>query len=159
MAKNWDFKEETGTLVRNYNLKEIMEESGKVEIILMDKLEFSLIALFEDFLTLDEVQKSCIINGIKQKMDDSVARSKEEKLTLEEMKEIHEKLWERITIERKWNMEKEGGKRAGSVSLKLVLPILLKAGMSIEDIAKECKKNVEEIIKMKEEMEEREKEI
>jgi hypothetical protein len=126
MAKNWTINEETGEMVRTYADKKVEDLTIKMPEIYPMWAEF------------DEVQKCNAINGTKQKMDDYIARTKEEKLTEAEKRTEQSALWERLTVERKWNATAKGGTRGPSVSLKALIPAInefIQMGYSIEKIA------------------------
>ncbi len=83
----------------------------------------------------DEAQTGAIVNGVKQKLDDSIARSKDMKLSEAEKREVQEALWLRLSKERKWNAPKTTGARGPAVSYKVVIPALEASGLDIETIA------------------------
>jgi len=139
MAKNWRIEEDT--LTRAY-------EGDVMPLVIKPSL------LFEDFEEMESVQKACIINGLKQKLDDSIARSKDMKLTEKEKREVQEALWLRISGDREWNMAKAGGTRAPSVTLKVIIPALIETGMDAEKIAATIEKPLEVVEKFMEEYEE-----
>ncbi len=130
MAKNWKIEEDT--LTRAY-------EGDVTPLVVKPSL------LFEDFEEMESVQKACVINGLKQKLDDSIARSKDMKLTEVEKREVQEALWLRISTEREWNMAKTTGPRGPAVSYKLIVPNLQAAGLNAEAIAKTLSTTVERI--------------
>jgi len=143
MAKNWTL--EVGTvLVRRYQVKNI--ETEKYEEV-EPQLDLEMIDLFPEFKDMTDCQQQCILNGVKQKMDDSIARSKDMTLTEGEKRQIQEDLWNQI-LSGEWNKkEKKTGERGESVSLKLVVPALLAGGLSAEGIATMLKKKLEVIQK------------
>lgn len=151
MAKNWVVSEDMATLTRNYSEKYLNKETLKEEWRkTAEPLVFELDALVisTDFQALDEVEKLCFINGLKQKLDDTTARSKDMTLSDPEKREIQEAMWLRLVEDRKWNAEsKTKGPRSESVGLKLVVPEFLKLGLSAEKIAGVMKKPVEVIRK------------
>lgn len=151
MAKNWVISEKMDSLTRNYTEKYLNKETLKEEwretapslVLELDALVISV-----DFQSLDEVEKLCFINGLKQKMDDTTARSKDMTLTDPEKREIQEAMWLRLVEDRKWNAEsKTKGPRSESVGLKLVVPEFLKLGWSAEKIAGVMQKKVEVVKK------------
>jgi hypothetical protein len=149
MAKNWEVieGEDTSLLVRSYKVKVIDGQKETWEEAAED-LTMNLDDLFTGFKALDEVQQAVVINGLKQKLDDAVARSKDQALTEKEKREVQEALWERIAKDRKWNMEaKATGPRGPSVSLATIVPTLAEAGFSADVIAKMTGKTVEVIQK------------
>jgi len=145
MAKNWEYNKESMTLIRNYTEKVIDEVTKeKVDVEVCASLGMRLLDLFGNWESLDEVQQAVVINGLKQKLDDATARSKDEKLTEEEKREVQKTLWLRISEERKWNTEgKEKAERGPSVPLKTVVPALQEAGFGVEVIAKMLNKSLE----------------
>lgn len=149
MAKNWVISESMDTLVRNYsekvieNGKEVWKETAAPLVMDLDALVISV-----RFSTLDEVEKMCFINGLKQKLDDTTARSKDMTLSDTEKREIQSEMWIRLTEERKWNAEsKTKGPRSESTPLKVVVPEFLKLGLSPEKIAGLLGKKLEVIQK------------
>lgn len=132
MAKNWELNKEDGILTRNY----------KDEV---ESFPIHLPVLFKDFLEMELVQQNTIINGLKQKLDDCIARSKDCSLTEVEKRTEQARLWKRISLEREWNLAKEGKVRGPSVSLKVLVSPLVKAGLSLEQISEVTEKPVEMI--------------
>lgn len=125
MAKNWNY--ENGMLVRNFSEK----KSEVVEFT----IEMELKGLFEEFAEFEEVQQLCIVNGLKQKIDDNLARPKELALTVTEQYTETVDLWKQLIEGRKWNKtERAGSGKGESVSLKLIVDPLRKAGLSEEAI-------------------------
>jgi hypothetical protein len=125
MAKNWTINEETGVMERAYG-------DGQ------PALTVSMDTIYPMWTEFNEVQKCNAINGLKQKMDDFITRSKDEKLNEKEKREQHLLLWERLTVEQKWNATTKGGTRGPSVSLKALIPAInefIQMGYSIEKIA------------------------
>ena len=151
MAKNWAYNEKDLTLTRNYYTKD--ENGDSVEAC--QGLVIDLDQLFPTFGEFDEVQQNVVINGMKQKLDDAIARSKNMALSEPEKREVQEALATRILLERKWNMEgKAGGPRGPSVGLKVSVQPLYdmfteKFGLSeeeaIQKIADTFKKSPEQI--------------
>jgi len=132
MAKNWIYSNEAkGILTRSYK-----EETSS--------LVMELIELYPEFMDFDDAQEMAIVNGIKQKLDDAIARSKDMTLSEEEKREIQETIWLRMSIERKYNTEgkKEKGKQ---VPLNKAVLALREAGLSAEAIAQTFGKTVEDI--------------
>jgi hypothetical protein len=160
MAKNWTYNEETRTLTRTYTEKVVDKETGKeTQVEAAPALEMALDDLFPNmnWERADEVEFGLAINGTKQKMDDAVARSKDEKLMEAEKRDVQSVLLERLQVERKWNMEgKAGGSRGPSVSLKIAVPPLVEAGFTADGIAKMFGKSLEIIQKFIETGEEEE---
>ena len=73
-----------------------------------DRLDtFDMVELFDNFNKLEEVQQLTIVNGVKQKLADSCARSKDEKLTPAERTEQMAKIWKRMVVDRKWTTKRE----------------------------------------------------
>lgn len=146
MAKNWSIKKD-GVMTRVY----------KDDII---ALTIKPAILFLEFNDMDKAQQGTIINGIKQKLDDSIARSKDMKLTEVEKREVQEALWERLSVERKWSIPKAAtGPRGPSVNLSVIIPALQAAGFDNKKIAKTIEKPlsvVEAFITKQEEKEEKE---
>lgn len=121
MAKKlWTLDLDNGTLTREY-------QDGVKE------LELDMANLFEDFLDYEVVQQMTIVNGVKQKIADTVATSKDMKLTEGEKRERQETLWTRMTVEREWNLPSAG--RVPGISYKKLIPGLREQGMSDETIA------------------------
>lgn len=150
MAKNWEYDKVTKVLTRTYSekflnkeLKEEWRETAQPLICEMDALYISC-----DFHSFDEVEELMAVNGLKQKLDDTTARSKEMTLTDQEKREIQEALWTRLCEDRKWNAEgKARGPRSESVGLKVVVPEFLRLGLSVLKIAGLLGKPVEVIQK------------
>ena len=131
MAKNWNYTtEDKGILVRAYK--------DETKSLMMDLTE-----LYPEFVDFDEPQELYIVNGVKQKLDDAIARSKDVKLSEKEKREIQEAIWIRATVDRKYNAE--GKERGQMVGLAVAVRILRKTGMTDEEIAKETKKSLESI--------------
>ena len=150
MAKNWVYDKAAKTLTRNYSEKVIDKNTGKESIKetaspLVCEMEALYISVnFRDF---DEVEEWTAVNGLKQKLDDCTARSKDMTLTDPEKREIQEELWLRLCESRKWNSEGKKGPKSESVGLKLVVPEFLALGWSAEKIAKVMQKPVDVIKK------------
>ena len=139
MAKRaWTVEEKTLVLVRSFG-----EDSG-VESSRFDPRSFWTSVHFDE---LEEVEKLCIINGLKQKLADKVAVKKDEKLTPAEQKEAMDELWKQLCEERLWNVKGGGGKRTGMVGLKKIVVGFAGQGMSAEVIAMALGKEVEEVEK------------
>ncbi len=135
MAKNWSVnKENRSEMTRKY--------SDETKDLLID-----LIVLFPGIDEYDDAQYGAVMNGVKQKLDDSIARSKDCKLTEAEKREVQEALWNRLSVDRKWNMPKGESKRGPSVSLKNLIPALNAAGLDAAAMAKIINKPVEVIEK------------
>jgi hypothetical protein len=159
MAKNWTYNEETHVLTRTYMQKVVNKETGKeTQVEAAEALEMALDDLFPnmDWAQADEVEVGLAVNGTKQKMDDAIAKSKDEKLTEAEKRDVQSALLDRLQNQRKWNMEgKAGGTRGPAVPLKISVPPLLEAfiklGMSQEEaeqkLAKAFGKSLEVIQK------------
>lgn len=125
MAKKcWNTENvEKGILIRQYD--------GDVK-----DLTINIAELFVDLFDRDEAEFGCIVNGVKQKLADTIARSKDEKLTEQEKRDAQEALWTRMSVERKWNMPKQGGGvRGPAVSYKVIVPALEGSGLDITAIA------------------------
>jgi len=120
MAKNWTISGEV--MVRVYT-----DATPDLEIILSE--------LFPDIEEMEDVQVSTIVNGVKQKLDDCIARSKDMKLTEAEKRDVQSTLWTRISEEREWNMPKATGARGPAVSYKVVIPALEASGLDAATIA------------------------
>lgn len=60
------------------------------------------------FERLEDVEKLCVLNGLKQKLADKVAASKELQLSMTEKLAIIDETWKRLTTERQWNKPSEG---------------------------------------------------
>lgn len=117
---------EVGWLTREYDDPQV------------EDLHLNMTDLFPDFLDMDEVECNVILNGVKQKIADTIARSKEEALTEAEKREAQLTLWERLTKDREWNLPKVGGTRGPSVTLTNLIPAInefLKMGFTVEKIA------------------------
>jgi hypothetical protein len=152
MSKNWTYDNSAKVLTRTYTTKVVNKETGKEEVLtLADPLMVEMNALyisvsFDDF---DEVEELTAVNGIKQKLDDAIARSKDMTLAGAEQREVQEELYNRMAVDRKWNLEgKERGLKGPSVSLAVAVPPLLAAGFTVESIAKMFGKTVEVIEKV-----------
>jgi hypothetical protein len=63
---------------------------------------FDATDIFPEFGKMTDVQQKVIVNGIKQKLADSVAVSKEEKMTPDERSASIAELWERLCAG-EWN--------------------------------------------------------
>ena len=85
-------------------------------------LTINLSDLFTEIEDMEEVQVSTVVNGIKQKIDDTIARSKDMKLTEAEKRVEQEALWNRISIEREWNMTKKASGPRETVSYAKLIP-------------------------------------
>lgn len=136
MAKNWNINEETGLMTRLY--------TDDVEELTVD-----LTLLFPDNgdgILVEDVQRACVINGMKQKLDDSIARSKDMKLTEAEKRVVQAELWNRISVEREWNMPKATGARGPAVSYKVIIPALEESGLDAEAIALTLNTTLERVI-------------
>lgn len=120
MAKNWTISEDVMT--RMY-----LDETPDLVVTLSD--------LFPEIETWEAVQVSTAVNGIKQKLDDCIARSKDAKLTEAEKRDCQLTLWTRIWEEREWNMPKATGARGPAVSYKVIIPALEESGLDAEAIA------------------------
>jgi len=107
MAKLWTVVE--GVMTRVYKDEEVKD------------LTINLVDLFPEFMDFDNAQKGCVVNGVKQKLSDTIARSKDMALTEAEKRTAQEALWLRNSVDRLWNLEKTGGKRE-TVSYKALLP-------------------------------------
>lgn len=141
MAKNWTYDKETGTLTRSYTTK----VDDKV-VPTAEPLNMDMAILFEDWDAYDNVQQQVIINGLKQKLDDAIARSKDQKLTDKEKRDVQGTLASRIFEDREWNMPSQAGTRGPSVSLAKVVPAMAEAGMDTKAIAQALGKT-EEVVK------------
>lgn len=132
MAKNWMI--EKSRMVRKY--------AGETLDLVID-LEDLFPGIDEDY---DEAQVGAILNGVKQKLDDTIARSKDMKLTEAEKREAQEALWNRLSTERKWNMPKQAkGPRGPAVSYKVIVPALEDSGLDVEAIAATLSTTVERV--------------
>ncbi|MCK5015650.1 MAG: hypothetical protein KAS32_01145 [Candidatus Peribacteraceae bacterium] len=131
MAKNW-------TIEEDYMIRTYADEA-------VDTLDIALDKLFPEFEDLEKVQQACIVNGIKQKLDDSTARSKDMKLTEAEKRAVQEELWTRISVEKEWNMPKQTGSRGPTVSYKVIVPALEASGLDVEAIAVTLSTTVERV--------------
>lgn len=121
MGKNWTYSE--GTMTRTY-----ADDTPDLVVKLTN--------LFPDFHDYDDAQKGCIVNGTKQKLDDSIARKKDEKLTEPEKRQVQADLWERNSVDRIWNAESRT--RTPSVSYTKLIPSiapLREVGFSDDKIA------------------------
>ncbi len=131
MAKNWTYSNEAkGILTRSYK-----DETPSLVLEITD--------LYPDFMEFDEPQELYIVNGIKQKLDDAIARGKEVKLTESEKREVQEIIWLRATVERKYNAE--GKERGPMVSLNKAVVGLAEAGLTVEVIAQTLGKKLEDV--------------
>jgi len=63
---------------------------------------------------LEDVEKLCVINGLKQKLVDKIAASKDLQLSIDEKFKIIEETWKRLCENRQWNKPSEGRKAAVS---------------------------------------------
>jgi hypothetical protein len=107
---------------------------------------FDVVEIFPEWDTLTDVQQKVVLNGLKQKLADSVAVSKDAKLTPKERSEAIAELWGRL-LEGEWNRKAEAGTRGPSVSLKTLVPALVMAGLTPEAIAAATGKSLEAITK------------
>jgi hypothetical protein len=130
MAKLWTTKD--GVMTRMY----------KDDV---DDLTIDLHDLFPDFDAYDAAQQGCILNGEKQKLSDTIARSKDMTLTEAEKRAEQEALWTRNSVDRLWNMEKTTGVRGPSVSYKTIVPALEASGLSVDVIAATLSTTVERV--------------
>jgi len=96
-AMDWKYSDE-GTLTCNH----LDVEEGQTLTS-----TFDLTKLFSDFSELTEVQKLTIVYGIKQKLADTTARGKDEKLTPTERDQAMTKLYDQI-IAGTWAVKGEG---------------------------------------------------
>jgi len=120
MAKNWTINGDV--MVRVYT-----GETPDLKIVLNK--------LFTGIKEMEDVQVATIVNGVKQKLDDCIARGKEEKLTEAEKRDCQATLWERIAVDREWNLPKATGARGPAVSYKTIIPALEASGLTVEVIA------------------------
>ena len=132
--KLWSVDLDSGILTRHYE--------GDV-----DDLTCDLTVLFEEFCTMEPVQQRVIVNGLKQRLADTTARTKDAKLSESEKREVQDALWQRMSVEREYLMPSEGGQRGPSVSLKTLVPALIQAGLDEAAIAAATGKTVEQIKK------------
>ncbi|MHA1481875.1 MAG: hypothetical protein ACTSQA_00370 [Candidatus Heimdallarchaeaceae archaeon] len=114
MAKLWSSDITTGIMTRNY-------KNTTVETLNIDAA-----LLFPNWLTMNDCQKQCVFNGLKQKIDDAIARTRQEKLTDKEAREVQETVANRILAppdgeEPKWNSGVKGGRKTTSVGRNLLL--------------------------------------
>ena len=134
MAKNWTIDDTDMT--RKY-----LTVDGVVTKNLLIDLEH----LFPEIEEYNDVQQACIINGMKQKLDDCTARSKDCKLTEAEKRVVQEELWNRISVEKEWNMPKTTGPRGPAVSYKVIVPALEDSGLDVTAIAATLSTTVERV--------------
>ena len=136
MAKKvWDVDAKTGTLIRLYDDATVAD------------LTLNVTDLFADYLKMEEVQQLTIINGIKQKIADTIAVKTEAALTESEKREKQDTLWKRMINDREFNLPGGGGTRGPSVSLKTLVPALIQAGLDESAIATATGKSVEVIVR------------
>jgi len=107
---------------------------------------FDAAEIFPQWTELTDVQQKVIVNGLKQKLADSVAVSKDAKMNASERHDSIAELWERL-LDGEWNRKGETGARGPSVSLKLLVPSLVAAGFDAQAIASMTGKNKEVIEK------------
>ena len=143
MAKNWEVKED-GSMTRRYLVKKI-DGDKEVWVEAEKPLTFFLYDLFPTYMEMEPVQQSCICNGMKQKLDDAVARSRDMALTEKEKQQEQASLLEQIISRREWNSASKKAEKAPSVGLKLVVPVLLKLGLSVEQISQQLGKSQEAV--------------
>lgn len=70
---------------------------------------FELTEIFPNFAQFDEIQRWVIINGVKQKLADSAALSKDTDPTPGEKLEAIQGMWNQITVENQWHKAAAGG--------------------------------------------------
>lgn len=131
---------ENTTEVKEVKVKQwAMVAEGTLRRTYADKTsrDFSVTKLFPDFLKYDEAQRGTIINGIKQKLEDKCAKSKDEKLSEAEKRVVHDTTWRLLSVDRKWNV-KERAEKAPAVTLtvleRAILPMIDK-GFDVEQIS------------------------
>jgi hypothetical protein len=75
---------------------------------------FNLLLIWPTFLDFEEVARELGAYGVKQKLADSTARSKEAKLTLTELKDQLASMWKQLSVDKKFTT----GTRTGDGLLK-----------------------------------------
>jgi len=90
----------------------LVETKLVVEILATQaKVTFDIGEIYPNFMDMSDVQQRVIANGLKQKLADHLARTKDMVLTPIEMKTELEVLWERL-CNGHWNVEGKGGRVA-----------------------------------------------
>lgn len=128
MAKrqHWTIDAVAGTMTRDYD--------G-----IIDKLEIKIIDLFPLWGEYDGAQKGTIANGLKQKIDDSIAVPKDKPLSEKEKFETQRDLWNQLSVDRLWKAKSESGK-AKTPAVKVseletsIIP-MVEAGLTPDKIA------------------------
>jgi len=79
-------------------------------------IQFNILDFFKSvkWERLEQVEKLAVINGLKQKLSDKTAASKELQLSLKEKLDVIEAAWKQLTEGRMWNKPSEGRKAAVS---------------------------------------------
>ena len=125
-AMDWKYSDE-GSLTCNH----LDVDEGKALTSTFDLTE-----LFSDFSKLTEVQKLTIVYGIKQKLADTTARGKDEKLTPAERDEAMTKLYGQI-IAGTWAVKGEGRiskvKRVLETCTQADAKVLVKLGLATQE--------------------------
>lgn len=133
MAKQvWSY--ESGVITRDF-------EDG-LDSLTFDVKDFCVNIIWGD---LDEVEEMAIVNGLKQKLADILAVPKTEALSEVEKRNRLQERWTDISNNRNWNVK--GVTRGPSVSLKLLVPALVQAGLDEAAIATATGRSVEVIVK------------
>lgn len=117
--------------------------------------EFRIKSLFPMWSTFDKVQKLCVANGLKQKLVDKTARSKDQggPMTATERKQTVEAMWEQLTVEKLWTKAAEGsGARGPMASLIPLVKNAVGMGMTAEEIVQLTSKPLEQIQTIMEEL-------
>ena len=109
-------------------------------------LSMDLADLFPDIATYTECQTAAIANGVKQKLADILAVPKDQALTEQEKRTRVSERWSDI-CDGNWNVKAGVGSRGPSVSLKLLVPALIQAGLDEAAIATATGKTLEVIVK------------
>lgn len=94
---------------------------------------YDLAKIFPDFLKLDEIQQLTVGYGIKQKLSDKTAASKDAKLTNAERKAAMDETWKQLTVDKKWTSGK------GGFGIRITVAKVDKATEAIQAIMKKYK--------------------
>jgi hypothetical protein len=105
-------------------------------------MEFDVSTVFPDWESYNEVQKHCIITGLKPKMEDSTAKNADLKQTPQERYAQISNMWDRLTVSQEWSTKREreesiqkklSNMKVLSVSMVKAAPLL---GLKIDPAAK-----------------------
>jgi hypothetical protein len=112
----------------------------------LSDLTLDLTDLFPDIATFTECQIAAIANGVKQKLADIYAKNKDQTYTDAEKRVLISERWTDI-CDGNWNVKAGVGSRGPSVSLKVLVPALIQAGLDEAAIAAATGKTIEVIEK------------